>query len=60
MQNTNYKRYLKKMMRLERVVNEYWDSLPKNMQEEIRVKVYNEKSVNSINNKTEDICKKQQ
>ena len=60
MQKTNYKRYLKKMMRLERVVNEYWDSLPKNMQEEIRVKVYNEKSVNSINNKTEDICKKQQ
>ena len=28
--------------KLEQVVSEYWDSLPKNMQDEIRVKVYAE------------------
>ena len=28
--------------KLEQVVSEYWDSLPENMQDEIRVKVYAE------------------
>ena len=33
--------------KLEQVVSEFWDSLPENMQEEIRVKVYNEESINN-------------
>jgi len=35
--------------KLEQVVSEFWDSLPENMQDEIRVKVYNEESVNGTN-----------
>ncbi len=33
--------------KLEQVVSEYWDSLPENMQDEIRVKVYSEESINN-------------
>ena len=33
--------------KIEKLANKYWDSLPKNMQEEIRVKVYNEESINN-------------